>query len=121
MRLGGFMYFQDCGIDIARAYDEYLSEIELMEELGFEEVWLAEHHFSGYGMLPSPNLILANLAARTRRIRMGNMINTLPFYDPLRLAEEIAMLDQLTHGRLNVGIGSGVLREYGRRGIREDE
>ena len=53
--------------------------------------------------------------ALTRRLRLGNMINVLPFYDPLRLAEEITMLDHLTHGRLNVGIGSGVQREYARR------
>lgn len=117
MQLGGFMYFQNRGVETTRVYDEHLAEIELMEELGFDEVWLAEHHFSYYGMLPSPNLILANLAARTRRLRMGAMILTLPFYEPIRLAEEITMLDHLTHGRLNVGIGSGVAREFGRRGL----
>ncbi len=117
MQFGGFMYFQNRGVDTTRVYDEHLAEIELMEELGFDEVWLAEHHFSYYGMLPSPNLILANLAARTKRLRMGAMILTLPFYEPIRLAEELTMLDHLTHGRLNVGIGSGVAREFGRRGL----
>jgi len=108
MQFGLFMYFQDRGGSTTRTYDEYLAEIELAEELGYDEVWLAEHHFSQYSILPSPNLILANLAARTERIRLGNMVSVLPFYDPLRLAEEVAMLDHLTHGRLNFGIGSGV-------------
>ncbi|HZS01105.1 MAG TPA: LLM class flavin-dependent oxidoreductase [Chloroflexota bacterium] len=121
MQFGSFWYFQDRGQPVTQTYDECLAEIELTEELGFDEVWLAEHHLSGYGTLPSPNLILANLAARTRRVRLGNMINTLPFYLPLRLAEEIAMLDHLTHGRLNVGIGSGVMREFGRYGVPVEE
>src|SRR5829696_7549286 len=121
VQFGGFMYFQNRGLDTTRVYDEHLAEIELMEDLGFDEVCLAEHHFTHYGMLPSPNLVLATLAARTRRVRLGNMISVLPFYDPLRLAEEITMLDHLTHGRLNVGIGSGVQREYARRGLRIED
>lgn len=121
VQFGGFMYFQDRGVPTTQVYDECLAEIELMEALGYDEVWLAEHHFSPYGLLPSPNLILANLAARTRRIRLGNMVSVLPFYQPLRLAEEIAMLDHLTHGRLNVGIGSGVQREFGRYGVPFEE
>ena len=121
MQFGGFMYFQNRGVDTTRLYDEHLAEIELMEELGFDEVWLAEHHFSYYGMLPSPNLLMANLAARTQRLRMGAMILTLPFYEPIRLAEEITMLDHLSHGRLNVGIGSGVAREFVRRGLQVED
>jgi alkanesulfonate monooxygenase SsuD/methylene tetrahydromethanopterin reductase-like flavin-dependent oxidoreductase (luciferase family) len=121
VKFGGFMYFQNRGVDTTRVYDEHLAEIELMEALGFDEVWLAEHHFTYYGMLPSPNLILANLAARTQRLRMGAMILTLPFYEPIRLAEELTMLDHLTHGRLNVGIGSGVAREFARRGLAVEE
>jgi alkanesulfonate monooxygenase SsuD/methylene tetrahydromethanopterin reductase-like flavin-dependent oxidoreductase (luciferase family) len=121
MLFGSFWYFQDRGGPATTTYDECLAEIELTEELGFDEVWLAEHHFSPYGLLPSPNLVLAHLAARTRRVRLGNMINTLPFYQPLRLAEEFAMLDHLTHGRLNIGIGSGVAREYGRYGVPLEE
>lgn len=121
MQFGGFMYFQNRGVDTTRLYDEHLAAIELLEECGFDEVWLAEHHFSDYGTVPSPNLILANLAARTRRLRMGAMILTLPFYEPIRLAEELAMLDHLTHGRLNVGIGSGVAREFARRGLAPED
>src|SRR5919199_3215980 len=117
VKFGGFMYFQNRGVDTAQVYDEHLAEIELMEALGFDEVWLAEHHFTYYGMLPSPNLILANLAARTQRLRMGAMILTLPFYEPIRLAEELTMLDNLTHGRLNGGIGRGGARDFARRGL----
>src|SRR5438552_3550919 len=67
MQFGLFVYFQDRGTPTTAVYDENLGEIELAEELGYDEVWLAEHHFSTYGMIPSPNLILANLAGRAGR------------------------------------------------------
>src|SRR5207253_1330159 len=82
-------------------------QIQLTERLGFDEAWFAEHHHSDYGMLASPNLIVAALAHRTRRLRLGNLVNALPLHDPMRLAEECAMLDILTGGRLNVGLGRG--------------
>src|SRR4051812_35002346 len=121
VEFGSFWYFQDSGQPTTSIYDDRLAEIELTEELGYDEAWLAEHHLSGYGLLPSPNLILAALSARTERLRLGNMVSVLPFYLPLRLAEEIAMLDHLTHGRLNVGIGSGVPREFARYGVSFEE
>jgi alkanesulfonate monooxygenase SsuD/methylene tetrahydromethanopterin reductase-like flavin-dependent oxidoreductase (luciferase family) len=121
MRFGWFAYFQDRGAPVTQTYDENLAAVELAEELGYDELWLAEHHFSGYGLLPSPNLIIANLAARTNRLRLGCMVNALPLYQPLRLAEEIAMLDHLTHGRLFVGLGTGVRREWGRYGVPDEE
>ena len=108
MQFGWHSHFQDRGGAITRIFDDYLAEIELAEELGFDEIWFTEHHFHPYGMLSSPNLIIATLAARTQRVRIGNMVNVLPLYDPLRLAEEYALLDHLLHGRLNIGIGSGV-------------
>jgi alkanesulfonate monooxygenase SsuD/methylene tetrahydromethanopterin reductase-like flavin-dependent oxidoreductase (luciferase family) len=83
----------------------------LTERLGFNEAWFAEHHHSDYGMLASPNLIIANLAGRTQRLRFGNLVSVLPLYDPMRLAEECAMLDILTNGRLNVGLGRGVPKD----------
>ena len=113
MQFGWFVYFQDRGNSVTQMYDDHLAEIELADALGYNEVWLAEHHFSGYGLVPSPNVMLAHLAARTQHLRLGAMVYALPFYHPLRLAEELAMLDHLTHGRLNVGVGSGVQREYG--------
>ena len=62
-------------------------------------------------MLASPNLIIANLAPRTKRLRFGNLVNVLPLYDPMRLAEECGMLDILTGGRLNIGLGRGVPKD----------
>jgi alkanesulfonate monooxygenase SsuD/methylene tetrahydromethanopterin reductase-like flavin-dependent oxidoreductase (luciferase family) len=94
-----------------QAFDELLEQILLTERLGFDEAWFAEHHHSDYGMLASPNLIIANLASRTKRLRMGNLVSVLPLYDPMRLAEECGMLDILTNGRLNLGLGRGVPKD----------
>src|SRR5258705_8746340 len=71
-------------------------------------------------MLASPNLIIATLAPRTQRLRMGNLVNVLPLYDPMRLAEECGMLDILTNGRLNVGLGRGVPRDDLKHGLDRD-
>lgn len=71
-------------------------------------------------MLASPNLIIANLAPRTKRLRMGNLVNVLPLYDPMRLAEECGMLDIITGGRLNVRLGRGVPRDDLKYGLDRD-
>src|SRR5437773_252753 len=111
MRFGTFSYNQARPwVPERQAFDELLEQIQLTERLGFDEAWFAEHHHSDYGMLASPNLIVAALAHRTRRLRLGNLVNALPLHDPMRLAEECAMLDILTGGRLNVGVGRGVPR-----------
>ncbi len=95
-----------------QAFEELLEQILAhREKLGFDEAWFAEHHHSDYGMLASPNLIIAALAPRTERLRFGNLVNVLPLYDPMRLAEECGMLDILTNGRLNVGLGRGVPKD----------
>src|SRR5437879_11864798 len=85
-----------------------LDEIVLAERLGFGECWLAEHHFTDYSILPSPNLIIAPAQARTTRMRLGNYVNVMPFHHPLRLAAEAAMLDNLARWRIDFGIGTGV-------------
>jgi len=92
----------------AEVYDFHLDEWGRADELGFDGLFLGEHHFTAYNMTPSPNVMLAAAAQRVKRMRLGIMINVLPFHDPLRLAEEIAMLDLLTHGRLECGLGRGV-------------
>ena len=108
MRFGTFSYNQARPwVPERQAFEELLEQIQLTERLGFDEAWFAEHHHSDYGMLASPNLIIANLAHRTQRLRLGNLVNALPLHDPMRLAEECAMLDILTSGRLNVGLGRG--------------
>jgi alkanesulfonate monooxygenase SsuD/methylene tetrahydromethanopterin reductase-like flavin-dependent oxidoreductase (luciferase family) len=112
MRFGTFSYNQARpSVAERQAFEELLLQIELTEQLGFDEAWFAEHHHSDYGMLASPNLIIAALARRTSRIRMGNLVSVLPLYDPMRFAEECAILDILTGGRLNVGLGRGVPKD----------
>ena len=112
MRFGTFSYNQARPwVAEQQAFDELLEQILLTEQLGFDEAWFAEHHHSDYGMLASPNLIIANLAPRTKRLRMGNLVSVLPLYDPMRFAEECGMLDILTNGRLNVGLGRGVPKD----------
>ena len=112
MRFGTFSYNQARPwVSEKQAFQELLDQILLTERLGFDEAWFAEHHHSDYGMLASPNLIIAALAPRTQRLRMGNLVGVLPLYDPMRLAEECGMLDILTDGRLNVGLGRGVPKD----------
>jgi alkanesulfonate monooxygenase SsuD/methylene tetrahydromethanopterin reductase-like flavin-dependent oxidoreductase (luciferase family) len=86
---------------------EHLEEVQLADELGFDTVWLAEHHFSHYGVAGSPLLVGAAIAERTSRIKIGTAVLVLPFYNPLRLAEEIATLDVISKGRLVIGSGRG--------------
>jgi alkanesulfonate monooxygenase SsuD/methylene tetrahydromethanopterin reductase-like flavin-dependent oxidoreductase (luciferase family) len=121
MRFGTFSYNQARPwVPERQAFEELLEQIQLTERLGFDEAWFAEHHHSDYGMLASPNLIIANLAPRTQRLRFGNLVNVLPLYDPMRLAEECGMLDILTGGRLNVGLGRGVPRDDLKHGLDRD-
>lgn len=77
------------------------------EALGYDAVWFAEHHFSNYGYIPNPLLMATKVAAETSKIRVGTAVLVLPFWDPLRVAEDIAMTDQLTGGRLEVGVARG--------------
>ena len=89
-------------------YDQHIREIQIAEECRFQHYWFLEHHFSPRSPLPSPNLLIAAAARETGKIRLGNMVNILPFRNPAILAEEIAILDNLTNGRLDVGIGRGL-------------
>ncbi|MGW3150302.1 LLM class flavin-dependent oxidoreductase [Streptomyces sp. NPDC001177] len=92
---------------VQKEYDWHLETWAGAEELGYDGVFFSEHHFTAYGMSPSPNLLVSALAQRTKTMRMGVMCNVTPFHNPRRLAEETAMLDYLTHGRLEVGLGRG--------------
>jgi len=95
--------------DEATVLNAVLREAVLAETLGFDAVWIAEHHFDAeFCTIPSPNLLLAALARLTTRIRIGCGINVLPFHHPLRVAEEGAMLDVLSNGRFQWGIGRGI-------------
>ncbi len=89
------------------AYDWYLPLWRNAEKLGFEGIFFSEHHFHGHSASPSPHLLLAALAQRTSRLRLGVMGSVLPLHAPWRLAEEIGMLSHLAPGRLEVGYSSG--------------
>src|SRR5438309_12056153 len=90
-------------------YEKWIEQVTLAEELGFDGAWFTEHHFGRFGgMLPSPQMLMAALAQRTSRIRLGTAVVLLPMHHPLRIAEEMAMLDILSNGRLNVGVGRGM-------------
>ena len=90
-----------------RIYTEALEQIEYAEELGFDSVWIAEHHSSRYGICPSLMPMVTYVAARTKRIRIGTGVSVLPFHNPILLAEESAMMDVLSDGRLEFGVGRG--------------
>jgi alkanesulfonate monooxygenase SsuD/methylene tetrahydromethanopterin reductase-like flavin-dependent oxidoreductase (luciferase family) len=96
---------------------------ECAEDLGFDAVWVSEHHFTPYGGIePRPQLMLAYLAARTTRIRLGSAVSLVPFDNPIRLAEDFALVDVLSGGRLDWGVGRGLFAfEYDGMGISQDE
>src|SRR5205085_11894834 len=85
-----------------------LDEIELAERIGIDQIWFYEHHLNPSAPVPSPNLLIAAAAQRTSRIRFASMVNILPFRNPLLVAEEAARLDNLTGGRLDMGVGRGL-------------
>src|SRR2546430_1310330 len=91
----------------ADVYAHALEEARLADELGFEAVWLAEHHFSPYGICPSLAVLAAAIARETRRVRIGTSVIVAPFAHPLRIAEEWAMVDILSGGRIEFGLGRG--------------
>lgn len=107
---------------IQRFYGELLDQVQAAEALGFDSFWVAEHHFHPYGAVPRPPIWMAAAAQRTRRIRLGSAVVVLPFDHPLRSAEDYAMVDILSNGRLDLGVGSGYLRhEYAGFGRSMDE
>jgi alkanesulfonate monooxygenase SsuD/methylene tetrahydromethanopterin reductase-like flavin-dependent oxidoreductase (luciferase family) len=107
LKFGIFDHLDRGGRSMSALYDERLRIVELYDRLGFYAYHLAEHHSTPLGMAPSPSVFLASIAQRTQRLRFGPLVYLLPLYHPLRLAEEIAMLDHLSQGRLEVGIGRG--------------
>ena len=89
-------------------YGEILEQVQLIEELGYDAVWFGEHHYSGYSF-GAPAVVAMAAAGRTRRLRIGTGVSLVPLHHPLVLAEEYAMLDVLSNGRLEYGIGRGFL------------
>ena len=95
-----------------RTYEEHLAAWEEMDRLGYDGVGFNEHHCSPYGLMNSPNLLAAAAAQRTKQLKLLIYGNLLPLHEPLRLAEELAMLDCLSNGRLISGFARGIPREY---------
>jgi alkanesulfonate monooxygenase SsuD/methylene tetrahydromethanopterin reductase-like flavin-dependent oxidoreductase (luciferase family) len=93
--------------DVQRIYRETIELIVAADALGFDSAWVAQHHFDKAGRLPAPFPLLAAAAERTQRIRLGTAIVVLPFENPIRLAEDAAVVDALSGGRLELGVGSG--------------
>jgi alkanesulfonate monooxygenase SsuD/methylene tetrahydromethanopterin reductase-like flavin-dependent oxidoreductase (luciferase family) len=105
-RLGFLAHVAGTG-DPAETLEEAVRLFEVAEELGFDSGWVAQHHVGAEcGVLPSPFVLLAAAAARTRRIRLGTAVVILPLEDPVRVAEDAAVLDLLAGGRLELGVGS---------------
>jgi alkanesulfonate monooxygenase SsuD/methylene tetrahydromethanopterin reductase-like flavin-dependent oxidoreductase (luciferase family) len=92
---------------VREVYDHHIALAELAEEVGFDGIWIGEHHFRDYGTVPSIATMLGYLAARTERLRLGSGVMVLPLHNPIRLAEEAAQLDVLSGGRLEFGVGRG--------------
>jgi alkanesulfonate monooxygenase SsuD/methylene tetrahydromethanopterin reductase-like flavin-dependent oxidoreductase (luciferase family) len=105
---GVFDHIDRSGEPLATLYERRLQLIEAADAAGFRSWHVAEHHATPLGMAPSPGIFLAAAAQRTRRIRLGPLVYILPLYPPLRLIEEIAMLDQLSGGRFELGVGRGI-------------
>src|ERR1700730_10580992 len=112
VKLGVLQFFSwpERRVDLATVYARALERIEIMDQTGYDAVWLAEHHFSSFSVCPSVHLVGTLAAARTRRLRIGTAVSLAPFYHPLRLAEEVALLDLLSGGRVNWGAGRGFAR-----------
>jgi hypothetical protein len=112
MKVGVLQFFGwlDRSVPLASIYEMALERIAIMDSAGYDAVWLAEHHFSGFSVCPSVHMMGVMVAAKTRRLRIGTGVSLAPFYNPLRLAEEVALLDVLSGGRVNWRAGRGFER-----------
>jgi alkanesulfonate monooxygenase SsuD/methylene tetrahydromethanopterin reductase-like flavin-dependent oxidoreductase (luciferase family) len=107
MRLGLFCTYENLSRDQRKAFADQTRLIEHIEALGFDEAWIAEHHFNPDALSPAGLTILAYLAAKTRHIRLGSAAVLLPCHAPLKIAEEVATLDLLSDGRFDFGVSKG--------------
>ncbi len=108
MDFGVFDHIDRNDRPLAQFYEQRLQLAELYDRSGFRGYHIAEHHATPLGMSPSPSVYLSALAQRTKTLRFGPMVYCLPLYHPLRLVEEICMIDQMSGGRFELGIGRGV-------------
>lgn len=107
MRTGLFCTYENPENDFNVAYAQQTELVRLIENLGFDEAWIAEHHFNPNASSPSPLTIIAHLAGITTRLRLGAAAVLLPFHDPILVAEQVATADILSRGRLDLGVAKG--------------
>src|SRR4051812_48866817 len=108
MEFGVFDHLDRNELALRDFYEARLKIIEAYDRLGFYAYHVAEHHSTPLGLAPSPSVFLAAIAQRTSRLRFGPLVYALPLYHPLRMIEEICMLDQMSGGRLQFGVGKGI-------------
>ena len=101
--------FHRIGENPTTALHRDLELIEVLDRLGYDEAWIGEHHSAGYEIIASPEVFVATLAQRTRDIRLGTGVSSLPYHHPLMLADRMVLLDHLTKGRTMFGVGPGAL------------
>ena len=123
MRLGLFLILpQPAGVSQTQVFTNALKDAVLAEHLGFDSVWVTEHHGSAYGLAAAPSVIAAAIAARTERVTIGYAVNVTPLHHPVRLADEIATVDHLSGGRVIAGFGAGYSpAEYRHLGVDFDD
>jgi len=101
-------------------YDEMIEQVQWAERLGYECFWFGEHHFDFYGVIPSPPVLMSVAARSTKKIRIGVAVSLLPYRNPLFTAEEYAMVDVMSGGRLDFGVGRGTPDEFVGFKVKED-
>ena len=109
MKFGVLQFFSWPGrrFPLEQVYERAMQRIEIMDRSGYDAIWLAEHHFNSFSVCPSVHMMGTHVAARTSNLRIGTAVTLAAFYHPLRIAEEIALLDVLSGGRVNWGAGRG--------------
>ena len=122
MQFGVFDHLDDSGLALGEFYENRLRLVQAYERVGMHVYLTAEHHATPLGMAPSPSVFHSAVAQRTRRILFGPLVYTLALYHPLRLAEEICMLDHMSGGRFQLGVGRGISPfELGYYGVNNEE
>ena len=110
MRFGAFIApFHPLNENPTLALERDIELVQLMDKLGYDEAWIGEHHSAGYELIASPELFIATVAERTRNIKLGTGVSSLPYHHPLMLADRINQLDHITRGRVMLGVGPGSL------------
>src|SRR5438270_9050510 len=110
LRFGIFLApFHPVGQNPTLAIQRDLELIQRLDQMGYDEAWNGEHHSAGYEIIASPEVFIAAAAERTKHIRLGTGVSSLPYHQPLMLADRMVLLDHLTMGRAMLGVGPGAL------------